>query len=81
MYEDIPTFEEGPCITEEGQLCDPEFVVLEENQTVDITELDGWQKLEVNPDMIPLVADEFTVEPEEINQEFTLADYDAVIYA
>ena len=81
MDNNIPAFEEGPTITEEGQFCDPEFVVMEENQTVDVTELDDWQKLVVNPEMIPMSDEEFTIDPAEIDQELILMDNDAVIYA
>lgn len=73
--------DDGPTITEEGQFCDPEFVVIEENPTVNITEVDDWQDLVVNPDVIPLFAVSFSVSPTEIDQELVLADTEAVIYA
>ena len=73
--------DDGPCFTEEGQFCDPEFVVLEENPTVNITEVDGWRQLMVNPEVIPLSNEEFSVDPVEIDQEIMIADTEAVIYA
>lgn len=81
MYDDIPAFEEGPCFTEEGQFCDPEFVVLEENQTVNIEELEGWEQLVVNQEMIPQIDAEITIDPPDVEPEFVLADTEAVIYA
>lgn len=73
--------DDGPTITEEGQFCDPEFVVLEENPTVVITEVGGWKDLVVNPDIIPISNDWFTVDPVEIDQELVLADFDGMICA
>ena len=73
--------DDGPSITEEGQFCDPEFVVFDENPTVDITEVDGWRDLVFNPDVIPLFAVSFSVSPTEIDQDLVLADTEAVIYA
>ena len=81
MYEDIPAFEEGPCFTAEGQYGDPDFVVIEENPTINIEEIDGWEKLVVNPEMIPQVDAEITIDPSEIDQDLAVADYEAVIYA
>ena len=74
-------FEEGPVLVEEGQFYDPEYVVVEENPPIDISEIDGWQQLVINPEVIPLIAESFTVDVQDIDQSIKIADYEAVIYA
>ena len=81
MPEEIAAFEEGPCFTEEGQYGDPDYVVFQENQTVDVTERTDLAELAVNPEMILLTGKDFTVEPTEIDQDIRIADFEAVIYA
>ena len=80
MADDIYAFEEGPTITEEGQFYDPEFVVYEENTTVDVTERLDLAQLVVNPEVLPVVNDSFTVKPSDIDQDFILTDSEATIY-
>jgi hypothetical protein len=74
-------FEEGPCFTEEGQYDDPDYVVFQENPTIDVEVMEDLDQLIINPEMIPLIGDTFTVEPSEIDQELKIADFEAVIYA
>lgn len=66
-------FEEGPSFTEEGQLCDPEFVVNEEVETVDLNEVD-IKEFMINPEVIPLTGESFTVKPSNVEQELKVAD-------
>jgi len=81
MPEEIAAFEEGPCFTEEGQYDDPDYVVFQENPTVVVEIMEDLDRLVVNPEMVPSIGHDFTVEPTEIDQEVTVSDYDAVIYA
>ena len=75
---DESAFEAGPSFTEEGQLCDPEFVVNEEVESVDLQELDVTE-LMVNPEVMPLTGESFTVVPSEIDQELKVADCEMML--
>jgi hypothetical protein len=69
-------FEEGPCLVEEGQYGDPDYYVITENDTIDVQEVEDLDKLMVNPDVIPLIADTFTVHAADIDQNMQFNDID-----
>lgn len=69
-------FEEGPCLVEEGQYGDPDYYVITENDTIDVQEVEDLDKLMVNPDVIPLIADTFTVHAVDIDQNMQFNDID-----
>lgn len=73
-------FEEGPSFTEEGQFYDPEYSVIPEEQKIDIEEMDISQ-LMLNPEAIPVIGEDFTVDAIPIDQEILINNPDAVISA
>ena len=58
---DQVAFEDGPCFTETCELCDPEFVFIPENPTVDVTEIENLEDYAINSEMVPLTDLEFYV--------------------
>lgn len=51
-------------LMQEGQLDDYDYIVFLENTTVDMTEIDGWQKLIFNQEVFPISDVSITIKVE-----------------
>ena len=72
---DQVAFEDGPCFTETCELCDPEFVFIPENPTVDVTEIENLEDYAINSEMVPLTDLEFYVNASEVPEsEFSVVE-------